>query len=304
MQDVKARHRAPDLVVNNLLDSTRWARISARDGDVVVVTWAKSGTTWVQQILAQLILPDEMPQALTRLSPWIENRYVPLEKMCATLDAQTHRRFMKTHLPANAIEYKDRTKYIFVGRDGRDVVWSWYNHHRNLNNHFYELIRSTPGCVAPFLMPPGDDVREYFLEWLAKDGYPLWPFWAHVRSWWELRHSPNILLLHYDELKGNFPEAVTRIGRFLDMDVKSSGIERISDRCTFTYMKDHAGALLPEHELVLAGGARTFINRGEGGHWREVLHCEDVAAYESKLLDELGEECALWLTRPYELASR
>jgi aryl sulfotransferase len=38
-----------------LMDSTRWDGFEFRDGDIVIDTWAKSGTTWTQQIVSQLI---------------------------------------------------------------------------------------------------------------------------------------------------------------------------------------------------------------------------------------------------------
>ena len=47
------------------------------------------------------------------------------------VEAQTHRRFLKTHLPVDALVFSEKAKYIYIGRDGRDVVWSLYNHHAN-----------------------------------------------------------------------------------------------------------------------------------------------------------------------------
>jgi len=40
---------------NMLMDSTRWNGFEFRDGDIVIDTWAKPGTTWTQQIVSQLI---------------------------------------------------------------------------------------------------------------------------------------------------------------------------------------------------------------------------------------------------------
>src|SRR5207244_91497 len=118
---------------------------------------------------------------------------------------QTHRRFVKTHLPVDALVYSSRAKYIYIGRDGRDVLWSWYHHHRNLASIVYELLEGTPGLVGPPLAPPTPDVRQYFHDWLDRDGFPLWPYWAHVRSWWDLRNRSNVLLLHFADLKRDLP---------------------------------------------------------------------------------------------------
>ena len=40
---------------NHHFDSTIWNDFNFRDDDIVISTYAKSGTTWVQQIVAQLL---------------------------------------------------------------------------------------------------------------------------------------------------------------------------------------------------------------------------------------------------------
>jgi aryl sulfotransferase len=40
---------------NHHFDSTIWNDFEFRDGDIVIATYAKSGTTWVQQIVSQLL---------------------------------------------------------------------------------------------------------------------------------------------------------------------------------------------------------------------------------------------------------
>jgi aryl sulfotransferase len=43
------------------------------------------------------------------------------------------------------------------------------------------------------------------------------------------------------------------------------------------------------------GGAKTFINKGTNGRWRDTLTAADIAAYELNALAELGPTCAHWL---------
>jgi aryl sulfotransferase len=293
------RITGPTVVRNNLLDSTRWQYVAERNGDVVIATWAKAGTTWVQQIVAQLVLGSQDTPSLNQISPWVEHRFVPLRAMCEALEAQTHTRFMKTHLPATALCLKPGTRYLFVGRDGRDVLWSWYNHHRNLNERFYEIVSSDPGSSAPYMAAPTADVREYFLKWLHEDGYPLWPFWAHVRSWWALRNLPNVMLLHFDDLKQDLAGSIARIAAFIGVHISPADSAHVASRCTFAYMKARASELLPEQGRIMVGGAESFINRGEGGGWRDVLRPKDVQAYTTRMHAELEPECSMWLSRPY-----
>jgi len=63
-----------------------------------------------------------------------------------------------------------------------------YNHHANANERWYQALNDSPGRVGPPIpKPPADIRRLYFREWLDGDGYPFWPFFENVRSWWEVR---------------------------------------------------------------------------------------------------------------------
>src|SRR5262249_32919669 len=76
-------------------------------------------------------------------------RLHPLDQVMEMLEAQKHRRFLKTHLPLDALVFAPQAKYLYIGRDGRDVAWSLYNHHAGFSDRAYELINSLPGRVGP-----------------------------------------------------------------------------------------------------------------------------------------------------------
>src|SRR3546814_18287102 len=84
----------------------------------------KSGTTWTQQIVGQLIFGGEPGVDVASISPWVDLRVPPREVKLPALEAQSHRRFLKTHLPVDALVFSPVAKYLYVARDGRDVVWS------------------------------------------------------------------------------------------------------------------------------------------------------------------------------------
>lgn len=289
----------PRQVRNHTIDSRRWVGFARRPGDVFIATWAKSGTTWVQQIVAQLIFGAGSTQPLNKVSPWLENRYFPFLQTRAVLESQQHKRFVKTHLPADALPYRPDSRYIYIARDGRDAVWSWHNHHLNLRPEVYKLMGAALANGVPVLTPPTPDVRRFFLDWLDGDGFPLWPFWGHVRSWWSIRHLPNVLLLHFHDLRTDLVGAIRRIASFIEVDTDPASLQRIADCCSFVYMKDHAQELLPEYAHIMRGGADTFIHRGYGGAWSQVLTPSDVSRYEDIMLAALGRDCADWLSQPY-----
>lgn len=281
---------------NHHMNSALWNGFQFRDDDIVVATYAKSGTTWVQWITAQLVFGGPETINLSAISPWVDLRYTP-QALRDALDSQVHRRIMKTHLPIDALVFSPKAKYLYVARDGRDTLWSLYNHHSNLTDAAYKLLNDTPGLVGPPLGPPLDSVRSYFLRWLDQDGYPYWPYWNHIRGWWTARHLPNVKLMHFNDLKVDLESAITTIGAFLNISLDASALSRISQHCTFEHMKAHAESAAPRGGVGFKGGAQTFINKGTNGRWRDELTAEDIAMYESRALFELGPECAAWLKR-------
>ncbi|HEY5700632.1 MAG TPA: sulfotransferase domain-containing protein, partial [Gammaproteobacteria bacterium] len=221
---------------NHHFDSTIWNDFEFRDDDVIISTYAKSGTTWMQQIVAQLTFRGDPDLEVAGMSPWLDLRVPPKAIKLPEVEAQTHRRFLKTHLPLDALVFSPRAKYLYIGRDGRDVVWSFYNHHVNANAAWYAALNDTPGRVGPPIEPPPADIREYWRNWMDRDGYPWWPFWDNVRSWWAIRELSNVLFVHFESLKKDMPEEMRRIAAFLDVDIDNSRWDAMVEYCTFDWM--------------------------------------------------------------------
>lgn len=294
MAEAVAWPRKTREIQNNLMDSRVWNGFPFRDDDIVIATYAKAGTTWVQQIVGQLLFGGDPDLVAVQESPWLDMRLRIPEKL-DQLAAQTHRRFIKTHLPADALVISPKARYVYVARDGRDVVWSFYNHHRSHTSQFYDRVNNTPGRVGPPLEPPPDDIRQYWREWLDRDGYPYWSFWESARTWWAIRDLPNVLLVHFANLKRDMPGEIRRIATFLDLPIDEARWDTILEYCSFDWMKANAAKILPLAERTWEGGGETFIHRGTNGRWSETLTAAEVAEYEERSRRELGAECAHWL---------
>jgi aryl sulfotransferase len=288
-----------------LLDSTVWNDFRFRPDDVVIATYAKTGTTWTQQIVAQLIFGGRPDVEVGTVSPWLDLRVPAKEVKLAALEAQRHRRFIKTHLPVDALVFSPDARYIYVARDGRDVVWSLYNHHASLNDDWYRLFNDTPGRVGPPMPRPPALIRQYFLEWLERDGHPFWSFWDNVASWWAIRHLPNVLVLHFADLKRDLPAQMRKIASFLDINLDEATFAAAVRHCSFEHMKAHAEQYAPNRGRFYAGGARAFIYKGTNGRWRDVLSADDCRRYEAAAERRLGPSCARWLAEggPLERAT-
>jgi len=115
-------------------DSARWLGFAHRDGDIVISTRSKAGTTWVQMICALLVFQTpELPRPLSELSPWLDWVITPRDQVDARLEAQAHRRFIKTHTPLDGLPLDRRATYIVVGRHPLDMAVSLYHQGDNLD---------------------------------------------------------------------------------------------------------------------------------------------------------------------------
>jgi aryl sulfotransferase len=282
-------------VHNHHFDSTIWNDLKFRDDDIVIATYAKSGTTWTQQMVAQMLHGGDPELAVAELSPWLDLRVPPKAVKLPMVEAQTHRRIMKTHLPVDALVYSPKAKYLYIGRDARDVVWSMYNHHVNANQLWYDKLNDTPGRVGPPIEPPPADIHQYWRDWMDRDGHPFWPFWENIRSWWQIRELPNLMLVHFTDLKRDMPGQMRRIAEFLDIPIDQARWPAIVEYCGFDWMKRNATKSVPLGGAFWDAGAEVFINKGVNGRWADTLTAADSAEYESRAIRELGDDCARWL---------
>lgn len=137
------------------MDTARWDGFAHRPGDVLICTSYKAGTTWMQMICALLVFGRaELPASLSELSPWVERRGTPVSEVHARLAAQTHRRFIKSHSPLDALPWRDDALYLYSGRDPRDVFMSMQNHMANAHPEF--IGRMAQEALAAGALPSPD----------------------------------------------------------------------------------------------------------------------------------------------------
>jgi aryl sulfotransferase len=274
---------------NHHLDSTRWDHFVPRDDDIFVTTAYKAGTTWTQRILAALILgPEPLPARLSEISPWIDSRFMgPLQPILDRLEAQRHRRFIKSHLAADGLRFFPQAKYIVVGRDTRDVFMSLFNHYSSYTDMMFELFND-PDRPGPEFPPCPATPRALWPRWVSEgwfewesDGWPFWSHHHHLSTWWAVRELPNVLLLHFGDLKADPETEMRRIADFCAIYVSEDSWPALLATVGFDAMRDEARHFDDRMSMVWKGGADSFFYRGDSGRWRGVLNSDDLALYET-----------------------
>lgn len=295
-------HEPKHVYQNHLLDSTRWNLIKPRDGDIVIATPYKCGTTWIQNIVLHLIFQDLETRAIGDYSPWIDFRIRPLDDMMNILNSQKHRRCMKSHLPFDGLRYFDQMQYVVVGRDPRDVFMSLWNHYRAYTPEFIAATNETPDRVGPPMPVCPDDIHEFWDQWINRgwfdwetEGYPHWSNLRHVQTWWDCRHFENILFVHFNDLLADLPGEIRRLADYLKISCSDDMARSIAELTTFASMKRDAERLGPKKGARFKGGAKTFINKGTNGRWRSVLSADELKMYDDAVARELTPDCHTWI---------
>ena len=288
---------------SNHLDSPRWDAFETRPDDIVITTAYKSGTTWMQTIVANLLFPDgEFPGPIMDISPWIDMRIRPFDEIQETTAAQTHRRFLKTHLALDGLSYRDHVQYIYVGRDLRDVFMSLWNHYSALNDEFYATINDSDVLVGAPMPRCPDDIKELWKTWVLRgwfeweeEGYPYWSSSHHAQTWWDYRHLENILFVHFGDLLEAPGDEILRIANFLGIEVSPDALRGILHAVSFDSMKKNSDSVVGEVAGMFTGGSKRFINKGTNGRWRGVLNDEALEQYRAMTRRALSPECTRWL---------
>jgi hypothetical protein len=225
--------------------------------DVFVATQMRCGTTWMQQIVYEIVnrgkgdLSDNGHGHLYAVSPWLDGvNSVSVEDGPFVGERRT--RIIKTHLPIKLCPYSERAKYIYVTRHPVSCFASIVDYNRTL--------------LGPF-MPELDKMVDWFcsnrMYWLP------WP--EHVQGWWQWSQTrKNVLFIHYEEMTENFAVVLDRVAGFLGYQLTADEKNRIAEKCSFRYMKDNEELfeMAPPNMFSVIGGQ--FLASGKRNRYQDV----------------------------------
>jgi hypothetical protein len=282
-QSIDAQYR------NLVWDNRRWDGFELRDDDIVICTPPKSGTTWMQMQVALLLFrtPD-LPAPLAVLSPWLEMNTRPLAEVRADLEAQQHRRFIKTHTALGGLPWRDPVTYLHVCRDPRDAAISWDNHMANLDvGRLFELRAAAVGMddleelsTGPLPAPPADPADRFWVWVEGLGGGPsgLESTVRHIQSFWKVRDRPNVHLFRYGDLTEDLAGEMARVADVLGV---APPTDELVDAARFERMKARADDLAPNTDVALWQRNDQFFDKARSGDWRDLVGDGGLARYEA-----------------------
>lgn len=284
-----------------VFDSTRWDGFRPRAGDIIVCTPVKSGTTWTQMLCAMLVHRSTVfPQPLSELSRWLERLRDPLEEVLAAYEAQTHRRIVKTHTPLDGLPFFEEVSYVFCGRDPRDVFFSTLDHMANASEETLADMKRRAGWVEDVELP--SDPNVLFPLWLTtgdiegmEDGFPMGSVMSLTKTYWSVRHLPNLHFLHYGDLSADLDGETRRLARFLELPVDERLWPELLAAASFQAMRERADELAPGAHFNEWRSNGDFFRSARCGGWRDILTAENLALYERVTAERLEPRLKAWL---------
>jgi hypothetical protein len=262
----------PNVVTGWIHQRVRHLEFTPRSDDVFIVTYPRSGTTWLQMILYQLTTDGEINfPHVAEFCPWFER------SVCSArgFELRPSPRLFKSHLSYSRTP-KGPGKYIYVAREGKDVALSYY--------HLYCRYNGYEGTF--------DEFFELFLK--GKTSFGCW--FQHVKGWWQYRDAPNVLFLTYEQLKSDFDGSLRQIADFCGWEISPEKLSRVRQRSSFAFMKQHEQKFDPALETLWEQGVKlkSFLRNGCVGEGAMTLTEEQSAQFEKTYADRLGKLGIEW----------
>jgi hypothetical protein len=257
--------------------------------DVFVVTYVKSGTNWMMQLVHQLLFHGKGEyEHIHCVVAWpdtdmmgpLKGYAIPLRDPRVWQASPEEKRVIKTHFQWEDVPYSPKAKYVIVIRDPKDVFVSSY--------HFF--VKDGP------LSFTGMSVAA-FLDTFLSDQFFMGGSWGSATAtYWAQRDKPNVLICSFKEMRRDLAGSVARIASFLGVDASPELLAQVTELSSFNYMKTIDDKFSTGKFLSLVGPAPMMRKGAEGGS------SELISPAQARRIDEyfMAELRRLGSDFPYE----
>ncbi|XP_051024721.1 sulfotransferase 2B1-like [Acomys russatus] len=254
-----------------------------QDTDILLVTFPKSGTTWMQQILSLIFCEGDL-WPIHHLPnwarvPWIE--HVSFSSFLSNLNASWPRLFT-SHINARGLApalMKSKARVVYMARNPKDVLVSYYHFHR----------------IAGFLPNPGS-FEEFVDEFLEGTGF-FGSWFDHVKGWLGLQKDLNLIFITYEELKQEPRPTIQKLSEFLGRTLGPKEVDTILEHCSFSFMSE---SNMVNYSLlgkeIMDQSQSKFLRKGVVGSWKEHFTPELDKRFNAVYQSEMGDSglCLPW----------
>ncbi|KAF2368086.1 Sulfotransferase domain [Trinorchestia longiramus] len=296
----------------------RYLNFQFRSSDVLVSTYPKCGTTWVQEIIwTMLHNPDlDNPDASINENiriPFIEfdalfdtfrkvngqnetvleafRKYNPTASaddgvFLGLANCIPDRRVLKSHLPFSLLPANllDTCKVVYVTRNPKDALASYLHHHRLIKVHDYQ----------------GSD--DQFVDYYCRGQLSFGSYADHLVEAWTRKDHKNLLIISFEDLKRDTMAELQKINKFIGINLNNEQLENVKHHTSFSGMKQRMGARMTEEkksEIIENQKTKTnydeeavkkagFYRKGQSGAWKQDLTDENSAKIDLYIADKIS----------------
>lgn len=252
-----------------------YEEFSFRPDDIIIITYPKSGTTWMQE-LVPLIMNGGDPASVETLPNWDRVPWLEEQRACVlNLEERPSPRIFASHFHYNMMPtsfFKVKPKVIYVMRNPKDVFTSSF--------HYY--------AMASFLVKPGPQTE--FLHKFLEGKVMFGSWFDHVKGWINAEDKDRIMFISYEEMVMDLKDSVSRLATFLEKPLETTVIEKIADRCLFKNMKKNK---MSNYSLVpsefMDQKKSEFLRKGIAGDWKNLLTAAEVEYFDTVYQDQMKD---------------
>ncbi|XP_035566297.1 amine sulfotransferase-like [Canis lupus baileyi] len=245
-----------------------------REDDVFIITYPKSGTVWLQQLLS-LIYFEEHRRGTGKLQtvdqvPFFEYNFRQLD-----FGKRPSPRLFSTHLPYNLVPSglkNKKGKIIYIYRNPKDVLSSYFHFGTN-------VILQVTSTFERFM--------EQFLE-----GRVIGSLWFdHIKGWYEHKSLFNIQFMMYEEINKDLRGSVLKICKFLGKELSEENIDAVMTKATFENMK--YDPLANYDDIIKTAYGKNvkghFLRKGTIGDWKNHMTVEQNERFDKIFQREMKD---------------
>lgn len=241
---------------NKLTSSTR-AVPNPKDSDIYLVSYPKSGNTWMRYLLAYALWPELGSPDMTELGSYVPS-YSDKQQLLDPSSPcnKSNHRIIKEHFLYQGVAQKNAKRVIYICRDGRDAIVSYW--------HFCNQRDGTSMSLGEFIKQ----------STLPSHSYGPWQ--EHVLGWLhaKLQHK---LIIRYEDMLDN-PEACLKEAlNFAEFQVDDLTLKDAVNRASFGSLKK----LEQEKGFNYEGVNNVeFVRKGVAGGWADHFSSEDLDLFD------------------------
>jgi aryl sulfotransferase len=155
---------------------------------------------------------------------------------------------------------------------------------------------------GPPLPAPPADFQTFWRAWCTRGWFDWesdgWPFWSHLTaaaSWWRARARPDVLMVHFDDLRTDKAGSVERVAAFLDIPLSPERRDAVVAATGIETMRQRGADYVPGGGRSWKGGAAGFLRSGQSRQWEALLGTADRDLYEAACDRVLEPDCRRWM---------